>query len=443
MRLYAIVGWHHFAYMMISIALLGFGASGTALALARRSLCRPLPGRLRGLRRALRRHGDRRRRAGAAPALQPSRDRLGPIPAVLARSRLRRAGAAVLLRSHRARTRLQPLPTGDRPPLRLRPGRRRARGARCRRPALPAVAGGGAPLGRRPRLGGGGARPVVAGAAAPHARDRRGGGAGGALAAAGMDGAAPPHLRVQGSADGAEGSGRSDRGRAIEPARPDRRGREPDDPVPSCAGSIAHEPDRAARAARRLHRRQLPERHHPLRRRHRPPRLPRLHHRRRALPPAAGAEDADPRRRRRRAGAARPAAPGAEDRRRRGQPADRRAGARPLRRLRRRHLQPPRGRGPHRRSAQRGPAPRRALRPDPDPAALFLRGGGLGHAEPARELHLHRGGDGGLSRGARARRHPRRDPVAEAAAARQRQALRHRRGGAAPPGGSRSGQPGW
>ena len=33
MRIYAIVGWHHFAYMMISIALLGFGASGTALAL--------------------------------------------------------------------------------------------------------------------------------------------------------------------------------------------------------------------------------------------------------------------------------------------------------------------------------------------------------------------------------------------------------------------------
>ena len=79
MRLYAIVGWHHFAYMMISIALLGFGASGTALALARRSPCRPFPGRLRGLRGALRRHGDRRRRAGAAPALQPPRDRMGPV----------------------------------------------------------------------------------------------------------------------------------------------------------------------------------------------------------------------------------------------------------------------------------------------------------------------------------------------------------------------------
>ncbi len=35
MRLFAIVQWHHFAYMAISIALLGFGASGTFLFLAR------------------------------------------------------------------------------------------------------------------------------------------------------------------------------------------------------------------------------------------------------------------------------------------------------------------------------------------------------------------------------------------------------------------------
>ena len=34
MRLFAIVQWHHFAYMVISIALLGYGASGTFLALA-------------------------------------------------------------------------------------------------------------------------------------------------------------------------------------------------------------------------------------------------------------------------------------------------------------------------------------------------------------------------------------------------------------------------
>ncbi|HSS63513.1 MAG TPA: SAM-dependent methyltransferase, partial [Gammaproteobacteria bacterium] len=32
-RLFAIVQWHHFAYMVISIALLGFGASGALLCL--------------------------------------------------------------------------------------------------------------------------------------------------------------------------------------------------------------------------------------------------------------------------------------------------------------------------------------------------------------------------------------------------------------------------
>jgi len=38
MRLFSIIQWHHFAYMMISLALLGYGASGTFLALARRWL---------------------------------------------------------------------------------------------------------------------------------------------------------------------------------------------------------------------------------------------------------------------------------------------------------------------------------------------------------------------------------------------------------------------
>ena len=39
-RLLSVVSWHHFAYMIISIALLGFGASGTVLALARTRLVR-------------------------------------------------------------------------------------------------------------------------------------------------------------------------------------------------------------------------------------------------------------------------------------------------------------------------------------------------------------------------------------------------------------------
>ncbi len=37
-RIFAVVHWHHFAFMIISLALLGFGASGTFLAVARRRL---------------------------------------------------------------------------------------------------------------------------------------------------------------------------------------------------------------------------------------------------------------------------------------------------------------------------------------------------------------------------------------------------------------------
>ncbi len=40
MQLISIVQWHHFAYMIISVAMLGFGASGTLLALARERLIR-------------------------------------------------------------------------------------------------------------------------------------------------------------------------------------------------------------------------------------------------------------------------------------------------------------------------------------------------------------------------------------------------------------------
>ena len=38
MRLFSIIQWHHFAYMMISVALLGYGAAGTLVALARQAL---------------------------------------------------------------------------------------------------------------------------------------------------------------------------------------------------------------------------------------------------------------------------------------------------------------------------------------------------------------------------------------------------------------------
>src|SRR5215831_123599 len=37
-RLFSIILWHHFAYMIISTAMLGYGAAGTFVALARRTL---------------------------------------------------------------------------------------------------------------------------------------------------------------------------------------------------------------------------------------------------------------------------------------------------------------------------------------------------------------------------------------------------------------------
>ncbi|UCE88115.1 MAG: SAM-dependent methyltransferase [Pseudomonadota bacterium] len=43
MRLFSIVQWHHFAYMIISLALLGYGASGTFLAFAQSRLLRNYP----------------------------------------------------------------------------------------------------------------------------------------------------------------------------------------------------------------------------------------------------------------------------------------------------------------------------------------------------------------------------------------------------------------
>jgi hypothetical protein len=43
MQLISMVQWHHFAYMIISVAMLGFGASGTLLALARKKLLQWAP----------------------------------------------------------------------------------------------------------------------------------------------------------------------------------------------------------------------------------------------------------------------------------------------------------------------------------------------------------------------------------------------------------------
>jgi len=41
-RLFSIIQWHHFAYMMISVALLGYGAAGTCVTLLHERLVRRL-----------------------------------------------------------------------------------------------------------------------------------------------------------------------------------------------------------------------------------------------------------------------------------------------------------------------------------------------------------------------------------------------------------------
>ncbi len=57
-RLFSIIQWYHFAYMVISIALLGYGASGTFLALVQERLRAT---RDRGLRACSRRCSGSRR----------------------------------------------------------------------------------------------------------------------------------------------------------------------------------------------------------------------------------------------------------------------------------------------------------------------------------------------------------------------------------------------
>src|SRR5438477_3976923 len=38
MRMFSVIQWHHFAYMMISVAMLGYGAAGTFVAVFQRAL---------------------------------------------------------------------------------------------------------------------------------------------------------------------------------------------------------------------------------------------------------------------------------------------------------------------------------------------------------------------------------------------------------------------
>ena len=256
MRLFSIIQWHHFAYMMISIALLGYGASGTFLALARKRLAARAPARLRRLRGAVRRHGGRVLRARRAAAVQRARADLGPPPAALSGRPVRDPVRAVLLRRHVRRARARLLRRAGRPALSRRSARRRQRRARhprrscswsCRagrsswsarsacspRRCQPAATRGASGCGRWPAC------------SAPRPRHPR--------TAARLDRLAA--VAVQGAEPGVARAGRRRRGRALQPARPAECGAQPEDPVSPCAGAEPQQPDRARRPDRGVHRR--------------------------------------------------------------------------------------------------------------------------------------------------------------------------------------------
>ena len=248
-RLFAIIQWHHFAYMIISVALLGYGASGSFIALAQDRL-------LAALRQAA--FATLAVLFGiAALACFALAQRLpfNPLEIVwdprqllylLALSGLLalpffcaascdRPGAVAL---PGARSRGSTAPTCS-APARARSASWRSCSWRCRRQALELVAALG-PLA---------AALVLAGRPARRAWPRAA-----ALAALALLLAAtpaplerPPALAVQGPEPGADGARRDRRGGALEPARPRQRGAQQDRPLRHAPGqSLASATEPAA-----------------------------------------------------------------------------------------------------------------------------------------------------------------------------------------------------
>ena len=174
-RLFSIIQWYHFAYMVISIALLGYGASGTFLALARERLEARASAAFAVFAALFGDHRGRVLRDRRAAAVQRARADLGPPPAALSGRPVRDPVRAVLLRrrvrGHRARV----LRRAGRTCLSGRSARRRQRrarhprapvpgdaepGARADRSARPARRGAGQRRRGKPARAAAGARPT-------------------------------------------------------------------------------------------------------------------------------------------------------------------------------------------------------------------------------------------------------------------------------------------
>ena len=216
------------------------------------------------------------------------------------------------------------------------------------------------------------------------------------------------------------------------PPRMAERRRKPDHPLSSCPGFEPQRRRRAAASARRLYRRRRHDGHHEVRRPHRAPCLSRPPVGRAPLPLGGG--PASPgagggRRRRRVAGAP---APGAECRRGGDQSPDggpRRSG---FRRLCRPPLRGAWGAAAHGRGAQLHRPDEGPFRPHSGGAPRFLQRRLGRAARPQRKHPLHRRGLPDLPVEAGAGRHPGDHPLAQGAAPRQPQAVRHRHRGPGP-----------
>ncbi len=254
-RLFSIIQWHHFAYMMISVALLGYGAAGTFVALARRRLLPRFERSFAAGAVAVRHHDRRGVRARPAGRVQSAGDPLGSAAAAAPARRLRAALRPVLLRRELHLSHVHAVRRRAAPDLQLRhPGCGSGQPRHPRR-ALRARPGRCAEAPRRTRACGGG----------PGTRSRQHAGASGRCRAARrrdhradlhpreLDG--PALVGIQGArADAAHRRHAGRRGELVA-ARP-RHGRgKRAGTVPARAGHESRRDDGAAAAARSVHRR--------------------------------------------------------------------------------------------------------------------------------------------------------------------------------------------
>ena len=217
----------------------------------------------------------------------------------------------------------------------------------------------------------------------------------------------PASVRVQGALADVAHRRHADRRRKVVPAGRDHRGRERARPAAARTGPEPCRDDGASAAARGVHRRRRPDRADALRRQAGAARLPRPAHVRPSVPSARNAAGAGARRGRgrRRAAGDLPRRP--LDRRRRARLADHRSRAAPVRDIFRRALRRPRRARSCRRSARLRCLAPESLRPDPGRAARCVHRVGGGALRALGELSLHGRGIAGIPAASRARRHAR------------------------------------